>query len=260
MRLRFLLLAMTVVLCSACEFKWIQGEPKSEDLRVSVLRYDRLESRYLTTGDFSALQQMNTQYPVETRTLLEDILKLGEVRDPSINARFLNFFQDTVLQTVIADAELQYANMDDINETLSNAFVKLQEMIPGLSLPTVYAQIGAFNQSIVVGDKMIGISLDKYLGMDYPAYEHYYNVHQRRTMLRSYIVPDCLTFYLLSLFPMKNFEASTQAERDYHMGRVQWVVNKSLGRTFFHSSAVAAADSLVKKKNLSAVQLLTVNK
>ena len=37
---------------------------------VEIERYDRLEYRYLTTGDFSALQQMNTEYPMETRTLI----------------------------------------------------------------------------------------------------------------------------------------------------------------------------------------------
>ena len=52
---------------------------------VEVKRYDRLQARYLTTGDFSALQQMNTNYPMETRTLVEDVLQLGEVNDPEIN-------------------------------------------------------------------------------------------------------------------------------------------------------------------------------
>lgn len=40
---------------------------------MKVERYDRLESRYVITGDFSALQQMNTEYPIETRTLVEDV-------------------------------------------------------------------------------------------------------------------------------------------------------------------------------------------
>ena len=248
---------MSIVLCSACEFKWFRGESQVDEPRVSVVRYDRLESRYLTTGDFSALQQMNTQYPVETRTLLEDILKLGEVSDPSINARFLNFYQDTILQAVISDVELQYANMDDINELLDKSFDRLQRMIPNLSLPVVYAQIGSFDQSIVVGDKRIGISLDKYLGTDYPTYAYYYSERQRRTMKRSYIVPDCLTFYLLSLYPLKDFEHCTQAERDTHMGRVQWVVNRSMGAKFFHSAAIDQADSLMAKQRVPVSQFLT---
>ena len=66
-----LILVMVTLLCAACEFKFRSAEDDELAHPVQVERYDRLESRYLTTGDFSALQQMNIDYPSETRTLLE---------------------------------------------------------------------------------------------------------------------------------------------------------------------------------------------
>ena len=51
------------MLCSACEFKFKPNE-EADAVPLTVQRYDRLQSRYLTTGDFSALQQMNTDYPI----------------------------------------------------------------------------------------------------------------------------------------------------------------------------------------------------
>ena len=137
---------MAILLCSACEYKLKPNDNKQE-LRIEVQRYDRLESRYLTTGDFSALQQMNTNYPMETRTLIENVLQLGEVSDSEINSKFLKFYQDTLLQIIIADIETQYANMDDINCNLNKAFERLQNILPKIELPTVYAQIGALDQS-----------------------------------------------------------------------------------------------------------------
>ena len=153
-----------MVLCVACEFKLT----KEIDCRTSVevVRYDRLESRYLTTGDFSALQQMNVDYPIVTRTLVENVLKLGAVYEPDINSKFLNFYQDSILQTVIADTETEYANMMDVNESLSSAFDKLQSLIPSVKKPEIYTLIGALDQSIIVGDNYIGVCLDKYLGKD----------------------------------------------------------------------------------------------
>ena len=94
-----------MLLCVACEMK-LKSNDDAQD-KIEVVRYDRLQSRYLTTGDFSALQEMNTEYAIETRTLVENVLKLGAVYEPDINSRFLNFYQDTVLQTVIADVETQ---------------------------------------------------------------------------------------------------------------------------------------------------------
>ena len=46
---------MVTLLCAACEFKFRSAEDDELAHPVQVERYDRLESRYLTTGDFSAL-------------------------------------------------------------------------------------------------------------------------------------------------------------------------------------------------------------
>ena len=164
----FYILFSVIFLCSACELKLKPYDDNDEYSLIEVSRYDRLESRYLTTGDFSALQQMNMDYPIETRTLVEKMLRLGEVSDPDISTRFLRFYQDSVLQTLIADVEAEYANMNDINIRFRKSFDNLTELLPNLPVPNIYAQIGALDQSIVIGEKMIGISLDKYMGADYP--------------------------------------------------------------------------------------------
>ena len=233
----FIGMILAMMILSACHFKLSPADENRDSLTVVVQRYDRLESRYLMTGDYSALQQMSTEYPIETRTLIEDMLQLGEVNEVAINARLLNFFQDTTLQAIITEAETQYAVMDDISESLSKAFRHLRVWIPELPIPEVYAQIGALNQSIIVGENKVGISLDKYLGTNYVAYHQFYDDHQAQTMTRQYIVPDCLVFYLLSQYPIPE----TQQERDMHMGRVMWVVNRALEKPFFKSDYVSNA-------------------
>ena len=103
--------------------------------QIAIDRYDRIQSLYLTTGDFSALQQMNTVYPMQTRTLIEDVLRIGKVNDTQINTKFLRFYQDTTLQTLIAEAEQQYANVEDLNKELTTAFKYLRDNISGLETP-----------------------------------------------------------------------------------------------------------------------------
>ena len=102
------------MMCIGCEWR-LKPNNEDSDNTFAVERYDRVQSLYLTTGDFSALQQMSTNYPNQTRTLIEDVLKIGNVNDPEINTKFLNFYQDTTLQSIINEAEQQYANMDDID-------------------------------------------------------------------------------------------------------------------------------------------------
>lgn len=253
------LLLVASFLLSACELRLKPFEEESEH-RMEVFRYDRLESQYLTTGDFSALQQMSTEYPMETRTLIEDILHIGEVNDPQINKKFLTFFQDSTLQMIVSDAESQYANMDDINQQLNKAFFNLKGRLPDMPLPQVYAQIGALDQSIVIGNQSIGISLDKYLGEDYPLYKKFYSASQLKAMSRRYIVPDCLSFYLLSLYPMPDFEQRSQIDRDLHIGKVMWVCNQALECKFFRSKYINMVDNYMKRnKDLTLDSLLRNN-
>lgn len=249
---------MACLIC-ACDFKLKPfDEVVSEEEEVRIQRYDRLESLYLTTGDFSALQQMSTDYPIETRTLIENVLGLGTVDDPEINSRFLRFFQDSTLQVMISDAEAQYANMDDLNSELTSAFHKLRIWVPTLKVPMVYAQISALDQSIVVGDASVGICLDKYLGENYSVYRKYYDDQQRQTMDRQHIVPDVLLFYLLSQYSLPNFSTCEQQVRDLHLAKIQWVVNKAIGNDFFKSGSINVINRyLAKNPGLSVGEVLS---
>ena len=248
-------IALAALLFCACEYRLRPTDDDSTH-RIEVERYDRLESQYLTTGDYAALQQMSTDYPMETRTLIENVLKLGSVDDSEINSRVLAFFQDSTLQVLISDAEAQYANMDDINNQLNIAFGWLVEQLPDIQPPVIYAQIGTLDYSIVVGDHSLGISLDKYLGEDYPLYLKHFTANQRKSMTRDNIVPDCISFYLLSLYPLKDFDTRTQEERDAHIGKVMWTTNQALGKRFFKTADVVRAEQYMKKHPTTSIQQL----
>lgn len=223
---------------------------------VQVERYDRLEYRYLTTADYSALQEMNTEYPMETRALIEDVLQLGDATDPDINNKFISFYQDPRLQTLMTSAETQYANMDSLNAQFNTVFMKLRKMLPDLKIPRIYAQLTALDQSVVVGDQTIGISLDKYLGENYSGYKPYYSAEQRRTMTREYIVPDCIFFYLMSQYPLRSFESRSQLERDLQAARIQWVTNQAMGQNFFSGDNIDKVSHYMKKHPKMSIEEL----
>jgi len=245
-----------MLVCVGCEFNLKSLSWSGRGSLIEISRYDRLESRYLTTSDYSALQQMNSEYPMETRTLLEDVLQVGEVNDPEINTKFLNFFQDSILQDMISDVESEYANMDDLNQGFNSAFTILKKYLPEMPIPTIYAQIGALDQSIVVGEHAIGISLDKYMGEKYPLYQKFYPDDQKKQMTRDYIIPDALSFYLISLYPMHNFESNTETARDIYVSRIQWLANTASGRTVFKNQYVKQIEKAMKEGKVDIETML----
>lgn len=256
----YYLLFVAMLSCVACQWNLKTTDDEGQAPMMEIERYDRLEYRYLTTGDFSALQEMNTEYAIETRTLIEDVLKLGTATDSEINTKLLKFFQDTTLQMLIADAESQYANMDDLNKDLNTAFTKLKRWFPDMPVPEVYAQLAdGIDESVVIGNQTIAISLDKYLGENYPLYVKHYPAAQRRLMTRDMILPDALCFYLISIYPMKQFDSRPQEERDLHIGKIQWVVNQALERHAFNNDNVKTVDNYMKSHpKTSYEELLTM--
>jgi hypothetical protein len=246
-----------MLICFSCDWQLKPAGDASADAEVVIERYDRIENLYLTTGDYSALQQMNTDYPMQTRMLIEDMLRIGKVNDPEINTKFLHFFQDSTLQMLLADVQEEFADISDLNSELSKAFSRLREDFPKVEIPQVYTQVGSFDQSVVVGNGTLGISLDKYLGADYPFYQSHYTPGQRQMMVRSMIVPDCLAFYLLSLYPIPSDYQYSPLDRDRHMGKIQWVVNRLTGRQVFTNEFVTYVDSQMKRnKHLTIDQML----
>ena len=256
MRKVYGILFFIMLICFGCQWQLKPSDVDNEGHAGSIQRYDRIESLYLTTGDFSALQQMNTSYPMQTRMLIEDVLRLGKVDDADINTKFLYFFQDSTLQRMLADVQHQYAEMDDVVEELTDAFARLKEELPTIELPDVYTQIGSFDQSIIIGVGTLGISLDKYLGADYPFYQEHYTKEQRRLMVRSMIVPDCLAFCILSQYPIKPELRKSQHERDLHMGRIQWTVNKLTKRNAFDNDIIKEIDEYMKQHSSTTIQQL----
>ena len=255
----FLLLAMAVLL--GCQQLMRPADEHREEQQLVVDRYDRIESLYLTMADFASLHQMRTDYPLQTRTLIEEVLQLGPASDPDINNRLLLFYQDSTLQTIITDVGRRYENTDILQRQLAHAFKRLSGLLPDMRMPRVYTQIGALAQSIVVTDTLLGISLDKYLGADYPAYLRYgYSEAQRRMMTPEYIVPDCLGFYLLSLYPMPDPVASQSSRNHAHMMRIQAVVNSVMGQRVFQSDGVSRLEAYWRSHHdLSADEFLLLD-
>lgn len=226
----FILVACLVVL-SSCQWDG-KGSPAA-DVDIKVARYDRLQYEYVTMSSLSALQKMNTDYPQATKLLIEDVLAIGEVDDMKINDQMLDYYSDSTLLALMHDAEEKFKDLSRVEEKLSKGFRQLKKEVPALPVPRIYAQISALNQSVVVGDSMLGFSIDKYMGADYPLYKRFYYDYQCRSMDPERIVPDCFTFYLLSQYPLPWQSGLTLLDMVMHRGKINWVVAHVLGYESF---------------------------
>lgn len=202
---------------------------QKEHKEISVLRYDKLLGEYIRSNSFSAMQKLTMDYRQQTKLLIEDVLAIGTVEDDTIFQRLKNFYSDTTLVRLLNDVETKFPNLDFIEEELNKGFQNLQKEVPDIHYPLVYSQVSAFNESIVVVDTLLGISLDKYMGEDYPLYKRFYYDYQRSSMRPERIVPDCLSFYLMSRYGMEFHEGPCLLDFMMHSGKINYVVQQILG-------------------------------
>ena len=197
-----------------------------EEVRVD--RFDRVLDEYVSLGSYSALQKMNTRSPQQTKLLIEDVLDIGHVEEADVEQRLRYFYLDSTVQLLLEEVHRQYADMSDIEMDLTQAFERMKKEDPNFPVPHVYAQVSCLRQSIVVGDTLIGISLDKYLGADYPPYQEYFHANQLESMTRENIVADALTFYLLYTY-VSPVSPKIGSSVPQYIARVHWVVAHILG-------------------------------
>ncbi len=221
-------LFLSLILLTAC-FNDKQQENFSLKTSVKVFRFDRLQYEAVALNSFTAQQKMSLDFPQGTKLLIEDVLGLGLATDPSVHEKLYAYYSDSTLMKLMEDAENKYMDMSGIEKQLTDGFRRLKKEVPEIAIPRFYAQISALNQSVVVGDSLLGFSIDKYMGEDYPLYRKYYYAYQRRTMNPERIVPDCLTFYLFSYYPFR-WLAGHRSLSDIlmHQGKVYWVVKNLL--------------------------------
>lgn len=196
--------------------------------KIEIFRYDKLLNEYVEFNSFSALQKMNTEHLQATKFLIEDVLRLGQVNDDNINGKLKAFYSDSTLRRLMTDAMAKYKDMSGLEKGLSKGFRKLKKQIPSLKIPCVYSQISALNESIVVGDSLLGISIDKYMGVDYPMYKRFFYDYQRKSMKPERILPDCFNFYLLSEYPLPKDSKGCLIDYMLHIGKLHYIVNKIL--------------------------------
>ena len=187
---------LLVLLCGAGWWSWKAVDAREREEEVRIERYDRVLDEYVSLGSYSALHRMNTQYPTETKLLIEDVLKLGAVDEPHIEQRLRHLYLDSAMQVLLDEVHRQYADLSDLENDFRKAFEELRSVNSAFRTPYIYTQIACFGPSIVVRDTLIGICLDKYLGSDFPLYRDHFSDEQRARMNRADIVPDALRLYL----------------------------------------------------------------
>ncbi len=121
------------------------------------------------------------------------VIGLGDPAGEQWKTAFILFATDLQNLALWDDVKKVWSDQKPLERDLENAFRHYKYYFPGKVIPEVITCISAFNNSIIVDDSLLMISLDRYLGADskyYPGLGIF--DYQSRKMTPAYTVSDCM--------------------------------------------------------------------
>lgn len=196
---------------------------------VVVHRFDKDLYHLIETGDSTLFPVFVQKYPVMTEILGRAILNMKTPDSPGFFEKMLTFYSEPTLNQLYKDALTRFEEVGEIEQQLGSGLAYLCSVLPVLPVPEVYMHVSGFNQNVVVGEKTLSLSIDKYLGFDYPLYQDFFYDHQRVKMQPSYIVQDYLTGWLMSEYPFAGKE-NVLLDRMVYEGKIKYLVGQALAQ------------------------------
>ncbi|MCI0522779.1 MAG: hypothetical protein L0Y37_03900 [Bacteroidales bacterium] len=143
--------------------------------------------------DLSAMADTLMQEYGRALTTYSTVLGLGDPSDEKWKSAFILFATDLRNLALWDDVKRVWPDTERLEEGLEDAFRHYLYYFPEKTLPEVIACISVFNNSIIVDDSLLMISLDRYLGSDskyYPSLGIF--DYQSRKMTPDYALSDCI--------------------------------------------------------------------
>lgn len=191
---------------------------------IPINRFDKALLKLIETGDTALQAEIARQYPQMLDILGKGVLNMKSPAMPGFFDKLKGYYSEPTLKNLYADAVRKYDDVSQIEQSLGNGFAWLKSCFPAMQVPAIYMHISGFNQNLLVGDSLLSISTDKYMGEDYPLYQEFFYDFQRRLMTPAHVVPDCLAGWLMSEYPFEGKE-NVLLDRMIYEGKIKYLVH-----------------------------------
>ncbi|GHU55199.1 gliding motility lipoprotein GldB [Bacteroidia bacterium] len=207
-------------------FGGCKGQSQAEPMKVS--RFDKALFRLIDGDNDVAIQgELLCDYPAMLEVVGKGVLNMPRPEMEGFFDKLVNFYSEPTLKKLYRDALALYDSIPDIEQGLGNGFAYLKMNFPSMPIPVVYMHVSGLNQNVLVDENLLSVSIDKYMGKDYPLYRGYFPETEREKMQRPLIVPDYLSGWLLTEFPFTGKEA-VLLERMVYEGKIKYLVSQAL--------------------------------
>jgi hypothetical protein len=121
------------------------------------------------------------------------VIKIGETGDSAWADGLVRFCTNKLNNEVYSTTMQVYPDIKNVEKEITLAFRHFRYYFPHKQIPGIYTCITGFNNSIITGDSVLAIGLDKYLGSTCKYYSRLQIYKYQAAKMNSFnIIPDCM--------------------------------------------------------------------
>ena len=219
MKMWFFFVGVILLLMASCgqSNSYTSAEP------VGIIRFDKALFRLVETYDSTLQQSIAREYPEILDVIGKAFLNVRPA-DSTYFDRLVNYYSEPNLHQLYSDGIRKFDSIPDLERQLGAGFAYFKDLA---HIPRIYFHVSGLNQNILVDNDLLSLSIDKYMGSDYPLYQEYFYDFQTIRMVPERIVPDLLAGWLMSEFPFDGRE-NVLLDRMIYDGKVKYLLSKAL--------------------------------
>lgn len=139
----------------------------------------------------------------------------GDSVDYNVALKMLSASQPVKVFT--PDVEIRLKSIEGIEARLGEALPRLQSALPKTKVSHIYGIVSPYRQSVVTADSIVLISLNLYLGSDYPGYAGFED-YFKKTREASRIPYDVVEAIVASRYPLDSSKSKTILSKMLYQG------------------------------------------
>ena len=210
---------------TACRQNRLKVDVSGINVSVKIKRLDQDLFKVTPLNEDSLLPQIKKEYGNFFNLYNYRMIRLGNPEDIQYPDYLQKFLTDPMIQKAKAAVDSAYPDLSGLEGQLAEAFRHYKYYFPDKAVPKVYTCISGFNQSVVMAQGILGISLDNYLGADNTFYKELALPEYRRENMRPrMIAPDAMRGWAMSEYP-ENLNGSKLIQHMIYQGKLMYFVD-----------------------------------
>ncbi len=229
-QISFLLAVLLLINLCACKRGRLDVDISSIEVETPVIRFDRLLFSVPEENFRPGILSLKDEHPEFFSLFTYQMIRIGGVEDEMFFSELSRFLKDTLIRDVKKEVDKEFSDISGIEKQVNHAFRHYAYYFPDKKVPRIYTCISGFNQSIVIAEGLIGVSLDKYLGPDCPYYDGLaIPEYQQKKMYRERIPVDMMVGWAASEF-VKNRKEKNLLSHMIHQGKLLYFLDAMFPR------------------------------